>query len=153
MTAAKNFQSAMQMLRQIEFSLFDLLLHSNFDPKGEQSVQDLLNEVRDEVAVLQPPAFNKFQNSFSHIFAGGYAAGYFSYKWAEVLSADAYSAFEEASKDTSIINQDVAKRFLSELLSRGGSRDMMQSYQAFRGKEPTVDALLKHNGITSHQSS
>jgi oligopeptidase A len=149
MTAAKNFQSAMQMLRQIEFSLFDLLLHANFDPKGEQSVQDLLNEVRDEVAVLQPPAFNKFQNSFSHIFAGGYAAGYFSYKWAEVLSADAYSAFEEASQNKSIINKDVAKQFLSELLSRGGSRDMMQNYKAFRGKEPTVDALLKHNGITT----
>ncbi len=148
MTAAKNYQSAMQMLRQIEFSLFDLLLHADFDPQGEKSVQDLLNEVRNEVAVLTPPAFNKFQNSFSHIFAGGYAAGYFSYKWAEVLSADAYAAFEEASKDTSIINQDVASRFLSEVLSRGGSRDMMQSYQAFRGKPPTVDALLKHNGIS-----
>ncbi|MDQ7004309.1 MAG: M3 family metallopeptidase [Ghiorsea sp.] len=147
MTAAKNFQSAMQMLRQIEFSLFDLLLHADFDPSGTQSVQDLLDEVRDEVAVLTPPAFNKFQNSFSHIFAGGYAAGYFSYKWAEVLSADAYAAFEEASQGVSIINQDVAKRFLDEVLSRGGSRDMMQSYQAFRGKAPTVDALLKHNGI------
>ncbi|MDQ6977834.1 MAG: M3 family metallopeptidase, partial [Ghiorsea sp.] len=148
MTAAKNFQSAMQMLRQIEFSLFDLLLHADFDPQGEQSVQGLLDEVRDEVAVLRPPTFNKFQNSFSHIFAGGYAAGYFSYKWAEVLSADAYAAFEEASQDSSIINQDVARRFLDEVLSRGGSRDMMQSYQAFRGKAPTVDALLKHNGIS-----
>ncbi len=148
MTAAKNFQSAMQMLRQIEFALFDLLLHADFEPQGEKTVQDVLDEVRDEVAVLTPPAFNKFQNSFSHIFAGGYAAGYFSYKWAEVLSADAYAAFEEASKDTSIINQDVASRFLSEVLSRGGSRDMMQSYQAFRGKPPTVDALLKHNGIS-----
>ena len=149
MTAAKDFQSAMQMLRQIEFALFDLVLHSDFDPQGEKSVQDVLDEVRDEVAVLKPPAFNKFQNSFSHIFAGGYAAGYFSYKWAEVLSADAYAAFEEASKDTSIINQDVASRFLSEVLSRGGSRDMMQSYKAFRGKAPTVNALLKHNGITA----
>jgi len=149
MTAAKNFQSAMQMLRQIEFSLFDLLLHADFDPQGEKSVQDLLDEVRNEVAVLTPPAFNKFQNSFSHIFAGGYAAGYFSYKWAEVLSADAYAAFEEASKDKSIINQDVASRFLNEVLSRGGSRDMMQSYQAFRDKAPTVDALLKHNGISN----
>lgn len=148
MTAAKNFQSAMQMLRQIEFSLFDLLLHDDFDPSGTQSVQDLLDEVRAEVAVLSPPAYNKFQNSFSHIFAGGYAAGYFSYKWAEVLSADAYASFEEASKGSSIINQDVAQRFLAEVLSRGGSRDMMQSYQAFRGKAPTVDALLKHNGIS-----
>ena len=152
MTAAKNFQSAMQMLRQIEFSLFDLLLHADFDPQGDKSVQDLLDEVREEIAVLTPPAFNKFQNSFSHIFAGGYAAGYFSYKWAEVLSADAYAAFEEASQDTSIINQDVAQRFLTELLSRGGSRDMMQSYQAFRGKAPTVDALLKHNGISQTES-
>ncbi|MDQ6984622.1 MAG: M3 family metallopeptidase [Ghiorsea sp.] len=148
MTAAKNFQSAMQMLRQIEFSLFDLLLHDDFDPSGTQSVQGLLDEVRAEVAVLSPPAYNKFQNSFSHIFAGGYAAGYFSYKWAEVLSADAYASFEEASKDSSIMNQDVAQRFLAEVLSRGGSRDMMQSYQAFRGKAPTVDALLKHNGIS-----
>ncbi|HID37091.1 MAG TPA: M3 family peptidase [Ghiorsea sp.] len=147
MTAAKNFQSAMQMLRQIEFSLFDLLLHADFDPQGDKSVQDLLDEIRAEVAVLTPPAYNKFQNSFSHIFAGGYAAGYFSYKWAEVLSADAYAAFEEASQGASIINQDVAQRFFDEVLSRGGSRDMMQSYQAFRGKAPTVDALLKHNGI------
>ncbi len=152
MTAAKNFQSAMQMLRQIEFSLFDLLLHADFDPQGEKSVQDLLDEVRAEIAVLTPPAFNKFQNSFSHIFAGGYAAGYFSYKWAEVLSADAYAAFEEASQGASIINQDTANKFLSELLSRGGSRDMMQSYQAFRGKAPTVDALLKHNGISQTES-
>jgi len=151
MTAAKNFQSAMQMLRQIEFSLFDLLLHSEFDPKGSQTVQEKLDEVRLEVAVLIPPAFNKFQNSFSHIFAGGYAAGYFSYKWAEVLSADAYSAFEEASLGKSIINQDVATQFLNELLSRGGSRDLLESYKAFRGKEPTVDALLKHNGIQVHR--
>ncbi len=149
MTAAKNYQSAMQMLRQIEFSLFDLLLHSEFDPADTQTVQEKLDEVRQEVAVLFPPAINKFQNSFSHIFAGGYAAGYFSYKWAEVLSADAYAAFEEASNNRSIINTEIADRFLNEVLSRGGSRDMMQSYEAFRGKKPTVDALLKHSGITS----
>ncbi|MDX8381164.1 MAG: M3 family metallopeptidase [Ghiorsea sp.] len=151
MTAAKNFQSAMQMLRQIEFSLFDLLLHAEFQAGGKQTVQEKLDEVRQEVAVLISPAFNKFQNSFSHIFAGGYAAGYFSYKWAEVLSADAYSAFEEASLGKSIINQDVATKFLNELLSRGGSRDLLASYKAFRGKEPTVDALLKHNGIEVHR--
>ncbi|WP_081881057.1 M3 family metallopeptidase [Ghiorsea bivora] len=150
MTAAKNFQSAMQMLRQIEFSLFDLLLHTDFDPEGEQTVQDKLDEIRAEVSVLTPPSFNKFQNSFSHIFAGGYAAGYFSYKWAEVLSADAYAAFEEASLGKSIINTEVASQFLDEVLSRGGSRDMMQSYQSFRGKAPTVDALLKHNGIQTN---
>ena len=152
MTAARNFQSAMQMLRQIEFALFDLLLHAEFDPDGEQSVQQKLDEVRREVAVVFPPAFNRFQNSFSHIFAGGYAAGYYSYKWAEVLSADAYAAFEEASATGSIINPDVARRFLQEVLSRGGSRDMMQSYQAFRGQAPSVDALLKHSGIGSGSS-
>ncbi|MCF6207984.1 MAG: M3 family metallopeptidase, partial [Ghiorsea sp.] len=151
MTAAKNFQSAMQMLRQIEFSLFDLLLHADFDPQVPQSVQDKLDEIRHEIAVLMPPKFNKFQNSFSHIFAGGYAAGYFSYKWAEVLSADAYSAFEEASIGKSIINTEVASQFLDEVLSRGGSRDMMQSYKAFRGKAPTVDALLHHNGIATKE--
>ncbi len=150
MTAAKNFQSAMQMLRQIEFSLFDLLLHAEFDPDGEQTVQALLDAVRKEVAVVFPPAFNKFQNSFSHIFAGGYAAGYFSYKWAEVLSADAYAAFEEAAvQGGSIMDTEVARRFLDEVLSRGGSRDMMQSYIAFRGKPPTTDALLRHHGIVA----
>ncbi|OIQ00865.1 MAG: oligopeptidase A [Zetaproteobacteria bacterium CG2_30_46_52] len=150
MTAAKNFHSGMQMLRQVEFSLIDLLLHSAFKAERGQSVQDVIDDVRKEVAVLTPPAFNKFQNSFTHVFAGGYAAGYFSYKWAEVLSSDAYAAFEEAANtEQSIINHDVAKRFLDEVLSRGGSRDMMQSYQAFRGQAPTVDALLRHSGITA----
>ncbi|MDX8387279.1 MAG: M3 family metallopeptidase [Ghiorsea sp.] len=151
MTAAKNYHSGLQMLRQIEFSLFDLLLHSEYEPNGKQSIQEKLNEVRDEVAVLFPPAINQFQNSFSHIFAGGYAAGYFSYKWAEVLSADAYAAFEEASVGQSIINTGVAGQFLSQVLSRGGSRDMMASYKAFRGQEPTVDALLRHSGIAQHR--
>jgi len=150
MTAAKNFQSAMQMLRQIEFSLFDLVLHAEYQPGGDHSVQGVLDDVRKEVAVLFPPDINKFQNSFSHIFAGGYAAGYFSYKWAEVLSADAYAAFEEASTSESIINTRVANKFLDEVLSRGGSRDLMESYQTFRGKPPTVDALLKHSGITAN---
>lgn len=149
MTAAKNYHAGLQMLRQIEFSLFDLLLHSEYQPGDTQSAQEKLDEVRQEVAVFFPPAINKFQNSFSHIFAGGYAAGYFSYKWAEVLSADAYSAFEEASVGQSIINTQVAARFLDEVLSRGGSRELMDSYKAFRGKEPTVDALLKHSGIVS----
>ncbi len=143
MLAAKNFQSGMQMLRQIEFSLFDMLLHSEFDPAGEDSIQDMLDTVRNEVAVFVPPAFNRFQNSFSHIFAGGYAAGYYSYKWAEVLSADAYAAFEEKGA----LNPATAARFRNELLSIGGSRDIMDAYAAFRGRKPTVDALLRHAGL------
>ncbi|MFQ5582646.1 MAG: M3 family metallopeptidase, partial [Mariprofundaceae bacterium] len=143
MTAAKNFQSGMQMLRQIEFALFDMLLHSSFDPDGDQSVQELLDEVRKEVAVLIPPAFNRFQNSFSHIFAGGYAAGYYSYKWAEVLSADAFAAFEEKG----VTNTEIAKRFRDNILAIGGSRDIMDAFVAFRGRKPTVDALLRHSGL------
>lgn len=143
MLAAKNFQAGMQMLRQIEFSLFDMLLHSEFDSEKSRSVQALLDEVRDEVAVFSPPSFNKFQNSFSHIFAGGYGAGYYSYKWAEVLSADAYAAFEEEG----ITNRETAVRFLDSILSVGGSRDLMESFEAFRGRKPSVDALLRHSGI------
>ncbi len=143
MIAAKNFQSGMQMLRQIEFSLFDMLLHSEFDPTGENSIQDMLDMVRDEVAVFTPPAFNKFQNSFSHIFAGGYSAGYYSYKWAEVLSADAYAAFEEEG----ILNSDTANRFCLNVLSIGGSTDFMEAFMAFRGRKPNVDALLRHSGF------
>ncbi len=145
MTAAKNFQSGMQMLRQIEFSLFDFVLHSEYQPDGERSVQDVLNAVRQEVAVVTPPAFNQFQNSFSHIFAGGYAAGYYSYKWAEVLSADAYAAFEEEG----INNAETAARFRKEVLSIGGSKDIMDGFVAFRGRKPNVDALLRHSGIVS----
>lgn len=148
MLAAKNFQSAMMILRQIEFSLFDLLLHSEYAADRE-SVQELLDKVRREVAVLTPPAFNKFQNSFSHIFAGGYAAGYYSYKWAEVLSADVYAGFEEEG----ILNPDTAARLRSELLSIGGSRDIMDAFVAFRGRKPVVDALLRHSGLTSDQES
>ena len=143
MLAAKNFQTGMQMLRQIEFALFDMLLHTEFLPEDDKSVQQLLDEIRGEVAVLTPPAFNKFQNSFSHIFAGGYGAGYYSYKWAEVLSADAYAAFEEEG----ITNPETASRFRESILSIGGSRDLMQSFEAFRGRKPSVDALLRHSGI------
>jgi oligopeptidase A len=143
MRRAKNFQAGMQMLRQIEFALFDFLLHTTFDPWGNQSVQDLIDQVRREVAVLLPPEFNRFQNSFSHIFAGGYAAGYYSYKWAEVLSADAFAAFEEAG----IFDPEMASALRDRLLAVGGSRDIMDSYRDFRGREPTVDALLKHTGI------
>ncbi len=145
MLAAKNFQSGLQTLRQIEFSLFDMRLHGDYDPIGGKTIQQLLDEVRDEVAVLIPPAFNRFPNSFSHIFAGGYAAGYYSYKWAEVLSADAYSLFEE----NGVLNMAVGLRFRDEILAVGGSRDAMQSFVAFRGREPTIDALLRHNGLVT----
>jgi oligopeptidase A len=148
MIAAKNFQSGMQTLRQIEFALFDLLLHSEFDPAGTRSVQQLIADVRAEVAVLFPPDWNRFPQSFSHIFGGGYAAGYYSYKWAEVLSADAYSAFEEAGKKNgSTLDAATGERFWREILAVGGSRPAMESFKAFRGREPTVDALLRHNGM------
>ena len=145
MIAAKNFQSGLQMLRQLEFSLFDLRLHSDFDASGKLSVQQLLDEVRAEVAVLIPPSFNRFQNSFSHIFSGGYAAGYYSYKWAEVLSADAYSMFEEHG----ILDAATGSHFRREILAVGGSRNAMESFVAFRGREPKIDALLRHNGLVS----
>jgi oligopeptidase A len=144
MIAAKNFQSGLGMLRQVEFSLFDMVMHSNFEAGGNKSILQLLDEVRAEVALLIPPEFNRFANSFSHIFSGGYAAGYYSYKWAEVLSADAYSLFEEQG----VLNSDVGARFRAEILAMGGSRDFMQSFAAFRGREPSIDALLRHNGLS-----
>ncbi|MGA8863771.1 MAG: M3 family metallopeptidase [Gallionella sp.] len=143
MLAAKNFQSGLQTLRQIEFALFDMLMHSSFQAGGGKSILQLLDEVRAEVAVLIPPAFHRFPHSFSHIFSGGYAAGYYSYKWAEVLSADAYSMFEE----NGVLNPDVGARFRGEVLAMGGSRGAMQSFTAFRGREPSIDALLRHNGL------
>ena len=146
MLAAKNFQSGMQTVRQIEFSLFDLLLHSDFDPSAQKAVLELLKEVRDEVAVIIPPEWHRFPNSFSHIFAGGYSAGYFSYKWAEVLSADCYAAFEEAGNP---FDQITGKRFLDEIIAAGGTRPALDNFRAFRGREPKVDALLRHNGMIS----
>lgn len=142
MLAARNFQSGMFTVRQLEFALFDMQLHSDFDPTRD-SVQALLERVRDEVAVNRPPAWNRFPNQFSHIFAGGYAAGYYSYKWAEVLSADAYAAFEEAPDKVT----ETGQRFRDEVLSRGGSRSAAENFAAFRGRAPTVDALLRHNGM------
>lgn len=142
MLAARNFQSGMFTVRQLEFALFDMQLHSEFDPT-QDSVQALLERVRDEVAVNRPPAWNRFPNQFSHIFAGGYAAGYYSYKWAEVLSADAYAAFEEAPDKVT----ETGQRFRDEVLSRGGSRSAAENFAAFRGRAPTVDALLRHNGM------
>jgi oligopeptidase A len=143
MLAAKNFQSGLQSLRQIEFSLFDMLMHSSFEANGGRNILQLLDEVRAEVAVLVPPTFHRFPHSFSHIFSGGYAAGYYSYKWAEVLSADAYSLFEE----NGVLNPAAGARFRSEILAVGGSRGAMQSFVAFRGREPSIDALLRHNGL------
>ena len=144
MLAAKNFQSGMQTVRQLEFSLFDLHLHHDFDPAGKKSALDLLNEVRARVAVVNPPAYNRFPHNFSHIFAGGYAAGYYSYKWAEVLSADAYSLFEE----NGVLDPRIGRRFWDEILGMGGSRPALESFVAFRGREPKMDALLRHNGMT-----
>ena len=148
MLAAKNFQSGMQMMRQLEFSLFDFRLHAEYNPEAPVAAAVLLDEVRQQVAVLTPPAYNHFENSFSHIFAGGYAAGYYSYKWAEVLSADAFSAFEEEG----IFNQATGKRFLQEILQRGGSREPMQLFVSFRGREPRIDALLRHGGLLERAS-
>ncbi len=139
--AAKNFQSAMMMVRQLEFALFDFRMHKEFQPG--LSIQSMLDDVRKQVAVVMPPSFNRFQNSFSHIFAGGYAAGYYSYKWAEVLSADAFSLFEEKG----IFDRATGEKFLHEILERGGSREPMELFVAFRGREPQIDALLRHSGI------
>jgi oligopeptidase A len=148
MLAAKNFQSGLQTLRQIEFASFDMHLHDDFDPNGSRTALDLINDIRRQVAVIVPPAYNRFPNNFSHIFAGGYAAGYYSYKWAEVLSADAYALFEdEAEGYGGVLNPEVGHRFWSEILAQGGARPALESFKAFRGREPTIDALLRHNGM------
>jgi oligopeptidase A len=141
MLAAKNFQGAMQMVRQIEFSLFDMRIHAEYQPG--LNIYQILDEVREQVAVIRPPSFNRFPNSFGHIFAGGYAAGYYSYKWAEVLSADAYSRFEEEGE----FNEETGRAFRTEILAKGGSREPMELFKAFRGREPSVEPLLRHCGI------
>ncbi len=145
MYAAKNFQSGMQMVRQLEFALFDFRLHHEYDPAKGARIQQILNEVRDEVAVIKPASYNRFQHSFTHIFAGGYAAGYYSYKWAEVLSADAFSLFEEEG----IFNHQTGLKFLRAVLEQGGTREPMDLFVEFRGREPTIDALLRHSGIAA----
>jgi oligopeptidase A len=144
MLAAKNFQSGLQTLRQVEFSLFDLRLHDGENTRVP--AMQVLNSIRAMVAVMSPPDYNRFPNSFSHIFAGGYAAGYYSYKWAEVLSADAYSLFEEHG----ILSADIGQRFWDEVLAVGGSRPALDSFIAFRGREPSIDALLRHNGMAEN---
>lgn len=147
MLAAKNFQSGLQTLRQIEFALFDMLLHTGHDPA--QDIMPLLNQVRDEVAVIKAPGYNRSVHTFSHIFAGGYAAGYYSYKWAEVLSADAYAAFEETADSTGRPNIETGRKYRQAILEAGGSRPAMASFKAFRGREPQLDALLRHQGMAA----
>ena len=142
MLAAKNFQSGLMMVRQLEFSLFDFELHATHG--DGRSVLDVLEGIRDEVAVIRPPAFNRFANSFAHIFAGGYAAGYYSYKWAEVLSADAFSLFEEQG----VLNPETGRAFREAILARGGSQEAMRLFVDFRGREPSIDALLRHSGLS-----
>jgi oligopeptidase A len=143
--AAKNFQSGMQFVRQLEFALFDMHLHFDFDP-ALGDILKLLGQVRSRVAVVPAPEYNRFPNQFSHIFAGGYAAGYYSYKWAEVLSSDAYGAFEEAG----VLNPEMGAKFRREVLAYGGSRPALDSFVAFRGRKPQIDALLRHNGMTAN---
>ena len=150
MLAAKNFQSGMQTLRQVEFSLFDMLLHTTHNP--EQDPMDLLNEVRREFAVISAPAYSRTAHTFSHIFSGGYAAGYYSYKWAEVLSADAYAAFEETAtaldaQSTTTVTVETGRKYRNAILETGGSRSAMESFKAFRGREPSIDALMRHQGM------
>jgi oligopeptidase A len=153
MIAAKNFQSAMQMVRQIEFSLFDFRLHLEFDENWDEAnqncesnrTQQFLDQVREQVSVIIPPKFNRLQNGFSHIFAGGYAAGYYSYKWAEVLSADAFSKFEE----NGIFDRSTGEAFLQAVLERGGSQDAMELFVEFRGRKPSIDPLLRHCGLAA----
>jgi oligopeptidase A len=143
MREAKNFQSAMQMLRQLEFSLFDFRLHLEYDPAQGGRIYDILEEVRDQVSVVRPPKWNRFPHGFSHVFAGGYAAGYYSYKWAEVLSADAFALFEERG----IFDAEAGRSFLHQILEQGGSKDAMELFVAFRGREPEIGPLLRHSGI------
>ncbi|MEC4748400.1 oligopeptidase A [Methylomicrobium sp. Wu6] len=145
MIAAKNFQAGMLMVRQLEFSLFDFRIHRDYDPNKGGRIYETLNQVRAQVSVVQPPAFNRFAHGFSHIFAGGYAAGYYSYKWAEVLSSDAFSLFEEKG----IFDPATGNAFLTQILEKGGSEDAMDLFVKFRGRKPTIDALLRHNGIAA----
>jgi oligopeptidase A len=145
MLAAKNFQAGMIMVRQLEFSLFDFHIHRDFDPQRGGRIYEILNDIRQRIAVLPVPEFNRFAHSFSHIFAGGYAAGYYSYKWAEVLSSDAFSLFEEKG----IFDAETGRAFLTNILEQGGSDEALELFKNFRGREPSCDALLRHSGIKS----
>jgi oligopeptidase A len=143
MRDARNFQSAVQMVRQLEFALFDMRIHAEYQHDQGGRIYEIITEVRDQVAVVPAPDFNRFAHGFSHIFGGGYAAGYYSYKWAEVLSADAYALFEE----TGVFNRESGRRFLENILEKGGSSDPMQLYRHFRGRDPDINALLRHSGL------
>ncbi len=143
--ATKHFLAGMQLMRQLEFALFDLRLHLEYQPEVGGRIQSIVDEVRDAVAVVKPPQFVRFQHSFAHVFAGGYAAGYYSYKWAEVLSADVFSAFEEGG----LFNPEIGQRFLRCILERGGARPAMELFKDFRKREPRIDALLRHNGLAA----
>ncbi len=145
MRAAKNFQSGMMMVRQLEFALFDFRMHREYDPQEEGFIERILTEVREQVAVVRAPAWNRFPHAFTHVFGGGYAAGYYSYKWAEVLSADAFSRFEEDG----VFNPRTGQEFLHSILERGGSQDAAELFREFRGRDPEVDALLRHTGIAA----
>jgi oligopeptidase A len=149
MIAARNFQSGLGTLRQIVLSIFDIRLHTDFDPAGKLGVNELARDINEQLHVIPQAPFSRWANTFSHIFAGGYAAGYYSYKWAEVLSADAYAAFEEAaaSNQGSVLDADTGARYRTEILEVGGSRPALDSFKAFRGREPSIDALLRHNGM------
>jgi oligopeptidase A len=143
--STRTFQAAMQTMRQLEFALFDFRIHAEYSPGRGGRIAETLAEVREEVAVVRPPLFNRFPHSFQHIFSGGYAAGYYSYKWAEVLSADAFGAFEE----TGIFDQATARRFLQSILERGGSRDAMDAFVEFRGRKPELEPLLRQLGLAA----
>jgi oligopeptidase A len=146
MLAARNYHSGMDTLRQVELSLIDMKLHT--EAGAEHRVPQIIEEVRNEISVIRPPAFSRSLNTFSHIFDGGYAAGYYSYKWAEVLSADAWSAFEEtADGKAGVLNVETGRRYRQSVLETGGSRSTMDSFKAFRGREPSIDALLRHQGL------
>jgi oligopeptidase A len=146
LVATRSFHAGLQMMRQLEFALFDFRLHAEYDPARGGRVLDVLREVRAEVAVVPVPLWNRFPNGFGHIFSGGYAAGYYSYKWAEVLAADAFSAFEE----NGVFDARTAHRFLDAILARGGSRDALDAFVDFRGRRPDVRALLRQHGILAN---
>ena len=151
LNAARQFQAAMQMLRQLEFSLFDFKIHLDYQAENDNQFAEILKSVREKVAVIQPPSWNRFENGFSHIFAGGYAAGYYSYKWAEVLSADVWCFFEEQkTPEQGIFNDNSGQRFLKTILSQGGSKKAMELFIDFRGREPSVEPLLVQQGITAN---
>jgi len=150
--AAKNFQSGLQMLRQVEFSLYDILLHEQYRAETPDAIYSILADVRSRVSVMPTPSYNRFQHSFGHIFSGGYSAGYYSYKWAEVLSADAFSAFEsDQANSAPLLNTELGQRYWYNILAVGGSRPAMDSFKAFMGREPSVEALLRHSGLLSAQ--